>query len=88
MLSITLLVLIGITINKLIGGLNANTSQVESEKNFIDKIDTIRESLVKDRIINMLQIIAGTIDNKLYNLDYVFEPLYALSKKETAETIN
>lgn len=81
----------GIPRNKLkgssTGGLNSHTNQIESDKNFTDKIETIRSNLIKDRLIKMFQVAAGTIDNKLYNFDYEFEPIYTLSEKETAETI-
>ena len=84
----------GITINKLkgssSGGLNANTSQAESDKNFIDKIETIRQSLIKDKLLQMYRILANTIidNNKSYNFDYEFNPLFNLSEREIAETIN
>lgn len=82
----------GIPRNKLTGastgGLNASVSQVESDKNFVSKIETIRENLIRRRFSKMLQIITGTIDNKIYNCDYIFNPLYTLSEKETSETIN
>lgn len=82
----------GIPRNKLkgssTGGLNAHTSQVESDKNFSDKVQAIQENLIKDRLVKMLTIVAGTIDNKVYNLDYEFRPLYTMSLKDTTETIN
>ncbi len=87
----------GITINKLkgssTGGLNANTSQAESDKNFVDKIETIRQSLVKDKLLQMYRILANTMvdNNNLLNtisFDYEFNPLFNLSEREIAETIN
>lgn len=82
----------GITINKLrgssTGGLNASTSQAESDKNFIDKIETIRQSLIRDKLLSMYQIITATIDNRLYDFDYEFNPLFNLSERERVETIN
>lgn len=36
----------------------------------------------------MYQIVASTMDNRLYNFDYEFNPLFNLSEREMAETIN
>ena len=82
----------GIPRNKLTGtstgGLNASVSQIESDKNFVSKIETIRNNLIKEPITKMLSVIAGTIDNKYYNFDYIFNPLYTLSEQESSEAIN
>lgn len=71
----------GIPRNKLTGastgGLNANTSQVESDKNFIDKIETIRQSLIKDRLIKMYQVASTGLDGDAHEFDYEFNSLSA-----------
>ena len=82
----------GIQRNKLSGenisGLNSNAANKEANKNFIEKITTIQNGLIYKRLIEMLQIIAGTIDNKIYNFDYKFSPLYVMSENEISDAID
>lgn len=81
----------GIPRNKLkgtsTGGLNASTSQIESDKNFMDKIETIRKSLIKERLTYMLEIATATLDGKFHKIDYDFQPIYVPTERETTETI-
>lgn len=80
----------GITVNKLMGkatgGLNAGSAQAESDKNFIDKIETIQQSLIKDNILKMYQVIACSLNEKELEFEYRFYPLFNQSEKEVAET--
>lgn len=76
----------GIPVNKLngksTGGLNASTSQIESDKNFIDVINSLRESLIKPALLQMLNCFT---DEKL---DYEFGNLTSETEQEKADTIN
>ena len=76
----------GIPVNKLngksTGGLNASTSQIESDKNFIDKINSIRELTLKPALLEML---ACFTDEKL---DYEFGNLANETEQEKASSIN
>ena len=76
----------GIPVNKLngksTGGLNASTSQIESDKNFIDKTNSIRELVLKPAL---LQILACFTDEKL---DYEFCNLANETEQEKASSIN
>lgn len=76
----------GIPVNKLngksTGGLNASTSQIESDKNFIDKINSIRELILKPALLKML---ACFTDERL---DYEFGNLTNETEQEKASSIN
>lgn len=71
-----------------VGGLNANTSQVESNKNFIDKIETIRQGLIKSRLLKMYQVIGATIDGTIREFDYKFNSLSTPTDLEKTENIS
>lgn len=76
----------GIPVNKLngksTGGLNASTSQIESDKNFIDKINSIRELLIKPALFKMFACFTDQ------DLDYQFGNLANETEQEKASAIN
>lgn len=73
------------------GGLNANTSQIESDKNFIDKIETIRNGLIKQRLLKMYQVAINSINNSNYYVDdllYEFNSLNNPTELEKTDNIS
>lgn len=81
----------GIPVNKLngksTGGLNAGTAQAESDKNFIDKINTIRESLIKPRLIKIIELVAYELSGEDLVVDYEFNTLTNQTADEKSKTI-
>lgn len=82
----------GIPRNKLLGAGSSHfyegVNHSESERNFISKIETIRENLLKPNLEKMLQVVAKSAYNEYFDVEYTFLPLFNLSDKENSDLVN